>query len=88
MGYNFAGNYLLHKDPFILIDGKKESELTGDSYKKFNVKKRGERTSRWAIEKIIESGYGLVTLNYNDVDRDKNDFSDGIHSLLYSFLNL
>ena len=83
LGYNFAGNYLLHKDPFILIDGKKESELTGDSYKKFNVKKRGERTSRWAIEKIIESGYGLVTLNYNDVDRDKNDFSDGIHSLLY-----
>ena len=38
----------------------------------------------WAIEKIIESGYGLVTLNYNDVDPDKNDFSDGIQSLLYN----
>jgi hypothetical protein len=84
MGYNFAGNYLLHNDPFILIDGKKENELSGDSFEKFKTQKRGERNSRWAIEKIIESGYGLVTLNYNDVDPDKNDFSDGIHSLLHN----
>ena len=84
LGYNFAGNYLLHNDPFILIDGKKENELSGDSFERFKTQKRGERTSRWAIEKIIESGYGLVTLNYNDVDPDKNDFSDGIHSLLYN----
>ena len=84
LGYNFAGNYLLHNDPLILIDGKKENELSGDSFEKFKTQKRGERSSRWAIEKIIESGYGLVTLNYNDVDPDKNDFSDGIHSLLYN----
>ena len=84
LGYNFEGNYLLHNDPFILIDGKKENELSGDSFEKFKTQKRGERNSRWAIEKIIESGYGLVTLNYNDVDPDKNDFSDGIHSLLYN----
>ena len=71
LGYNFAGNYLLHNDPFILIDGKKENELSGDSFEKFKTQKRGERSSRWAIEKIIESGYGLVTLNYNDVDPDK-----------------
>ena len=84
LGYNFAGNYLIHHDPFILIDGKKENKLNEDSSEKFKTKKRGKRTSMWAIEKIIESGYGLVTLNYNDVDPDKNDFSDGIHSLLFN----
>ena len=84
LGYNFAGNYLLHHDPFILIDGKKENEFNGDSSEKIKIKKRGKRTSMWAIEKIIQSGYGLVTLNYNDVDPDKNDFSDGIHSLLFN----
>ena len=49
LGYNFAGNYLLHNGPFILIDGKKENELSGDSFEKFKTQKRGERNSRWAI---------------------------------------
>ena len=38
---------------------------------------------RWPINKIIKSGYALITLNYNDIDPDKNNFSDGIHSLFY-----
>ena len=83
-GYNFAGNHLIHKDPSILIDGKTEDQLSRHSKENFNQKKRGERTSRWSVEKIIESGYGIVTLNYNDVDPDRNDFSDGVHSLLYN----
>ena len=38
---------------------------------------------RWEIEKVINAGYGLVTLYYGDVDPDKNDFTDRVHSLIY-----
>ena len=79
LGYNFAGNYLLHKDPFILIDGKKESELTGDSYNKFNVKKRGERTSRWAIEKIIESGSKKLE---NEANKTREELKQQLSSIV------
>jgi hypothetical protein len=83
LAYNFKGNYTVNADPDILINGKKESELSEEELKKFNKNKRGGRTSRWAIDKMIEAGYGLVTIDYNNVDPDKNDFSDGIHTLFY-----
>ena len=44
---------------------------------------RGVRTNRWDIEKMLEAGIGLATIYYGEVDPDKNDFSDGIHPLLY-----
>ena len=83
LAYNFNGNHSVNVDPAILINGKKESELRGNELKNFNHAERGERTSRWAIEKMIDAGYGLVTIDYNNVDPDKNDFSDGIHALFY-----
>ena len=83
LAYNFKGNHSVNDDPAILINGKKQSELSRDEIKKFNKNGRGGRTSRWAIDKIIDAGYGLVTINYNNVDPDKNDFSDGIHALFY-----
>jgi len=83
LAYNFKGNHSVNADPAILINGKKESELSGDELKKFNTSERGGRTSRWAIDKMIDAGYGLVTIDYNNVDPDKNDFSDGIHALFY-----
>jgi dienelactone hydrolase len=46
-------------------------------------KSRGKSKEAWQAGKIISSGYGLVTLYYGDVDPDKNDFTDGIHPLLY-----
>ena len=83
LAYNFKGNHSVNLDPAILINGKKESELSGDELKKFNASGRGGRTSRWAIDKMIDAGYGLVTIDYNNVDPDKNDFSDGVHALFY-----
>ena len=83
LAYNFKGNHSVNPDPAILINGKKESELSGEELKKFNVSGRGGRTSRWAIDKMIDAGYGLVTIDYNNVDPDKNDFSDGIHAIFY-----
>ena len=83
LAYNFKGNHSVNPDPAILINGKKESELSGEELKKFNASGRGGRASRWAIGKMIDAGYGLVTIDYNNVDPDKNDFSDGIHALFY-----
>ncbi|MEC8636797.1 MAG: acetylxylan esterase [Bacteroidota bacterium] len=83
LAYNFKGNYSVISDPAILINGKKQSELNGEELKKFKTNDRGGRSSRWAIDKMIDAGYGLVTINYNNVDPDKNDFTDGIHSLFY-----
>ena len=83
LAYNFEGNHSVNTDQAILINGKKESELSGEELKKFNVSGRGGRTSRWAIDKMIDAGYGLVTIDYNNVDPDKNDFSDGIHAIFY-----
>ncbi len=83
LAYNFKGNHSVNSDPAILINGKKQSELNGEELRKFKTSHRGGRTSRWAIDKMLDAGYGLVTINYNNVDPDKNDFSDGIHSLFY-----
>ncbi len=84
LGYNFNGNHTVNNDPEILINGKQEDELGEKKIMILKRDARGSRSSRWAIDKIIESGYGLVTVNYNDIDPDKNDFSDGIHPLFYS----
>lgn len=83
LAYNFKGNHSVNADPAILINGKKQSELSVEEIKKINKNGRGGRSSRWAIDKMIDAGYGLVTIDYNNVDPDKNDFSDGIHALFY-----
>lgn len=83
LGYNFEGNYSVINDPLILINDREQDKLISKNEDPIKIK-RGQRASRWALNKIIDSGYGLVTVNYNNVDPDKNDFSDGIHSLLYN----
>ncbi len=78
LAYNFGGNYKISDDPYIHIDKKNTTR---------NIK-RGGNKSRWPINKIVKSGYALITLDYNDVDPDKNNFSDGIHSLFYENGNI
>ena len=73
LAYNFGGNYKISNDPYIHIEKKNTTRSI----------KRGVNKSRWPLNKIIKSGYALITLNYNDVDPDKNNFSDGIHTLFY-----
>ena len=73
LAYNFGGNYTISNDTCIYVEKKNTARII----------KRGENILRWPINKIIKSGYALITLNYNDIDPDKNNFSDGIHSLFY-----
>jgi len=84
-GYNFDGNQTVADDPDIYITDSwiREDPESGIVNNRATEKSRGTDKEAWQVDKIISSGYGLVTLFYGDVDPDRNDFSDGVHPLLY-----
>lgn len=90
VGYNFFGNHTVIDDPAIIVPGvwSRNSEKLKVTGNKPTEKSRGLNASRWAVDKIIDAGYGLATMFYCEVDPDKFgeygvDFSDGVHPLLY-----
>lgn len=86
VGYNFYGNQTIIDDPEILITKSwiRNSQSFGIVGNQATEQSRGVRSNRWPVEKIIDSGYGLATIYYGDVDPDRNNFLDGVHSLLYT----
>lgn len=84
-GLNFSGNQTVIDDPKIFITNSwvRNDTLNGISNNHATEKSRGKASGRWEIEKLIDAGYGLVTAYYGDIDPDKNDFTDGVHPLLY-----
>ena len=85
LGYNFYGNHTVGSDEHVIISKAwaRNNEAFEIEEHTLTEKSRGVRSSRWAIEKIIDGGYGLATIYYGEVDPDKHDFSDGVHQLLY-----
>ncbi|MDO6604975.1 alpha/beta hydrolase family protein [Arenibacter palladensis] len=85
LGYNFYGNHTITEDKAVIISSAwaNNNESFGIENNTLTEASRGKRTHRWAVEKILDAGYGLATIYYGEVDPDKNDFSDGIHPLLY-----
>ncbi|MDT7828198.1 acetylxylan esterase [Pricia sp. S334] len=85
LGYNFYGNHTITDDSNVIISNAwaMDNEDFGISDNTLTKASRGVRTHRWAIEKIIDGGFGLATIYYGEVDPDKNDFSDGLHRLFY-----
>ena len=85
LGYNFYGNQTITDDKNVIISKAwaMDNEEFGITHHKLTEVSRGVRTNRWAIEKIIDGGFGLATIYYGEVDPDKNDFLDGLHSLFY-----
>ena len=86
LGYNFYGNHTVADDPNIIISNAwaNNNEPFGITNNQLTEQSRGVRTNRWAIEKMIDSGFGLATIYYGEVDPDKNDMTDGVHALFYS----
>lgn len=86
LGYNFQGNHTVANDKNIFITKSwvPLNEALGVTSNVASEESRGEMSRRWSVEKIIEAGYGLVTLYRGDIDPDKDDFSDGIHQLFYT----
>ncbi len=86
LGYNFGGNHTVSNDPEIAPTRSwvRNSPQRGIEDNRATEQSRGDAQGRWDIEQIIDSGYGLVTLYYGDVFPDKDDFTVGVHPLLYS----
>ncbi|WP_274476187.1 glucuronyl esterase domain-containing protein [Mangrovimonas aestuarii] len=86
LGYNYYGNHTILNDPEIILTTtwvKNKSSLNIKNNTSNEVA-RGARNYRWPVKRLLEAGYGLATLCYNDIDPDFDDFSNGIHSLLYA----
>ena len=86
LGYNFYGNHTITNDPEVIVTEawSSNNDAFGITDNTPSEKSRSVRAHRWAIEKILNAGYGLATIYYGEVDPDKNDFSDGLHALFYS----
>jgi hypothetical protein len=70
IGYNFEGNHTVCDDPGIdlpLIWTRKENEFMRVQAEEST---RGHQASRWPVEKIIDSGFALITVYYCDVVPD------------------
>lgn len=85
LGYNFYGNHTIINDTEIIISEAwaNDNPSFGIVHNQLTEQSRGVRSNRWAVEKIIEAGYGLAVIYYGEIDPDKNDFSDGIHPFFY-----
>ena len=85
LGYNFYGNHTVTSDTNVRVTQAwtGNNEKLGISNNKATETSRGVRQNRWAIEKMLDNGFGLATIYYGEVDPDKNDFSDGLHHLFY-----
>lgn len=86
LGYNFFGNHTISNDSAVVISKAwaNNNEELGITDHILTENSRAGKASRWPLEKILDAGYGLATIYYGEVDPDKDDFSDGIHSLLYT----
>ncbi len=77
LGYNFSGNHTVFDDPDIILPSSWMRKTKDNQAKEED---RGKSASRWAVERIIDGGFGLVTLYYGDVDPDTDDgFQNGVH---------
>jgi (4-O-methyl)-D-glucuronate---lignin esterase len=86
IGLNFRGNHAIHPDPSIKISPVRIADMKRQAKgKKIDIEAtRGIAASRWAVDMIIECGYGVATIYCGDLDPDYNDgFHDGVHPLFY-----
>lgn len=80
VGLNFRGNHTVYDDPAIKLSQTWMRPGTGVSDHRSTEASRGTSASRWAIDMILERGYGLATIYYGDIDPDFHDgYKNGIH---------
>lgn len=63
LGLNFSGNHTIHTDPAIHLSTAwmRPNPEGGVVENRATVASRGFNASRWAVERILERGYGVAT---------------------------
>jgi len=76
LGLNFKGNHSVSSDPAIRLSTRwvPNSEKEGRVGNRATEAARGTESNRWAVERIVERGYALVTAYYGDLEPD---FAEG-----------
>lgn len=84
LALNFLGNHTISDDPWISLCRSWIRPTPGVVDHQATDAARGDSSSRWPLEKIIDRGYALATINYGDIDPDFDDgFQNGVHPLFY-----
>ena len=86
-GLNYYGNQGVHPDPQIRITSQWVRNVRNESGSITNNKatetSRGITASRWAVDSIIDRGYGMLTAYYGDLEPDHPDgWRNGVRALL------
>jgi len=86
LGLSFFGNHAVTDDPAVLLScaWMRPDANSGIVDHRASAASRGVNASRWSIERIIDSGYALVTAYCGDFDPDFDDgYANGVHPLFF-----
>jgi hypothetical protein len=91
IGLNFYGNQTIHADSGIRlsIQWAMNDEQLGIVNNRATEASRGKDASKWAVEEIINRGYGLATAYYGDLEPDHPDgWKSGIRTTMKTELSI
>ena len=72
--YNYKGNHSVSPDPSILLPSALLLPQIPDYWRYVDGdRERGCQTSRWPLEKIVDRGYAVATMSYQDIYPDIKD---------------
>ena len=84
VAYNFNGNHSTTSDPSIEYPLFFAVTETPEHIRwVFSNRERGGQSTRWSYDKIIDRGYGVATMFYQDIYPDKPGYAD--HSVVSLF---
>jgi hypothetical protein len=91
IGLNFYGNQTIHADSGIRLSAQwaMNDEQKGIRHNRATEASRGKDAGKWAVEEIINRGYGLATAYYGDLEPDNVEgWKTGIRTTLKTELSI
>lgn len=66
LGLNFQGNHTINDDPGITVFDPEKMDTT----RFIGIPERGAASSRWPVERLMDAGYALATIFYEEMTPD------------------